>query len=67
MVVHEGDVVDAEGEPVGLALHHAARMLVRVGAQVLVSETAASASPLPQGIRLVDGGTHRLRDLPRTL
>jgi class 3 adenylate cyclase len=25
MVVHEGDVVDADGEPVGLAVHHAAR------------------------------------------
>jgi predicted ATPase len=69
MVVHEGDVVEADGEPVGLAVHHAARMLVRAGAaQVLVSETAAaSASPLPQGIRLVDGGTHRLRDLPRPI
>jgi predicted ATPase len=67
MVVHEGDVVDVAGEPVGLAVHHAARMLGRAGAaQLLVSEAAAtSARPLPAGVHLVDAGTHRLRDLPR--
>lgn len=69
MVVHEGAVIDADGEPVGLAVHHAARMLARAGAaQVLVSETAAaSVGLLPHGIRLVDGGTHRLRDLSRPI
>jgi class 3 adenylate cyclase/tetratricopeptide (TPR) repeat protein len=66
MVVHHGDVIDLAGEPVGLALHHAARMLSCAGAgDVIVSSDAAPLVTPADGVELVDAGTHRLRDLPR--
>jgi predicted ATPase/DNA-binding SARP family transcriptional activator len=67
MVVHIGDVLVAGGEPIGLAVHHAARMLACGGpGQVLVSaDAAASANPMRAGIGLEDAGTHRLPDLSR--
>jgi predicted ATPase/class 3 adenylate cyclase len=66
MLVHHGEVVDLAGEPVGLALHHAARMLSCAGAgDVLVSTEAAQLVSPADGVELVDAGTHRLRDLPR--
>jgi class 3 adenylate cyclase len=68
MGVHVGDVYEVDGEPVGLPIHHGARIMAaaRPG-QVLVSAVAAAAAGdrdrrPPAGVALADAGWHELRD-----
>lgn len=66
MGVHVGEIVEVDGEPVGLAVHHGARVMAaaRPG-QVLVSPDAAAAAGAGgdgAGATVVDAGWHVLRD-----
>lgn len=77
MGVHVGEIVEVDGEPVGLAVHHGARVMAaaRPG-QVLVSPDAAAAVGATGGapaegratvgdgaaVAVVDAGWHVLRD-----
>jgi len=69
MGLHTGDVYDVDGEPVGLAVNHGARVMAAAGAgQILVSPAAAAALGLVgavldvDGIVVADAGWHTLRD-----
>lgn len=69
MALHTGDVRQSpeDGEYHGLVLHHASRMLTAAhGGQILVSDVTASLlqGSLEDGLRLVDLGIYRLRDIP---
>jgi class 3 adenylate cyclase len=67
MGVHAGEIYDLDGEPVGLAVNHGARvMAAAVAGQVLVSDVVADAVARA-GRRahtpvLADAGWHDLRD-----
>jgi class 3 adenylate cyclase len=67
MGVHAGEIYDLDGEPVGLAVNHGARvMAAAVAGQVLVSDIVADAVARA-GRRadtpvLTDAGWHDLRD-----
>ena len=66
--LHTGEGRLSGGDYVGLDVHRAARIAAAGhGGQALVSETTAAlaGSSLPAGVRLVDLGMHRLKDLPR--
>lgn len=69
MALHTGDVEHTDGEIrqcQGTVFHYATRMLTAAhGGQVLVSEATASLAPVAgeAGIRLVDLGVFRLRDV----
>ncbi|MBI2299067.1 MAG: tetratricopeptide repeat protein [Armatimonadetes bacterium] len=66
MALHTGDVDVKEGEYQGLVLHRASRMLTAGhGGQILVSEATAALlrRDLADGLRLVDLGVYRLRDV----
>jgi predicted ATPase/class 3 adenylate cyclase len=66
--LHSGDGRLSGGDYVGLDVHRAARIgAAGHGGQVLLSESTVSLarSNLPEGVRLVDLGDHRLKDLPR--
>ncbi|HLX35101.1 MAG TPA: adenylate/guanylate cyclase domain-containing protein [Candidatus Limnocylindrales bacterium] len=68
MGLHTGDGRLSGGDYVGLDVHRAARIgAAGHGGQVLLSETTASlaGASLPAGVRLVDLGLHRLKDMPR--
>jgi predicted ATPase/DNA-binding SARP family transcriptional activator len=69
MSLHTGDVIPSgeEGQYRGIAMQHATRMLTAArGGQILASDSTASlASGLKEvGIRFVDLGVWRLRDVP---
>jgi predicted ATPase/DNA-binding SARP family transcriptional activator/Tfp pilus assembly protein PilF len=71
MALHTGDVRQSseDGQYQGIALHHASRMLTAAhGGQTLVSDATASLAQgaSEAGIRLVDLGVYRLRDVPET-
>jgi predicted ATPase/DNA-binding SARP family transcriptional activator len=66
MALHTGEVKLEEGEYHGLALHRASRILTAAhGGQVVGSESFASMvrRDLPAGVRLIDLGIYRLRDV----
>lgn len=67
--VHRGDVelID-NADYVGLAVHEAARLAdAGHGGQLLVTDSVlAENDDLPPGASLLDLGTHRLRDFPRS-
>jgi class 3 adenylate cyclase len=66
IALHTGEVELKDGEYHGLVLHHAQRMLVTGhGGQILCSEATASLlrRDLESGVRLVDLGMYRLRDV----
>lgn len=69
MGLHTGDVYDLDGEPVGLAVNHGARVMAAAGAgQILVSPAAVAALGLAgpvvdvDGIVVADAGWHTMRD-----
>jgi predicted ATPase/DNA-binding SARP family transcriptional activator/class 3 adenylate cyclase len=71
MALHTGDVQLRDGEYYGLTLHRASRVLLAAhGGQILCSEATAGlirpgeAWAAEPGVRLVDLGVYRLRDLP---
>src|SRR5262249_12057804 len=77
MALHTGEVEREKGDYHALVLHHASRMLVAAhGGQIVCSEITASLwrrGPAAHemggwggepGVRLVDLGLYRLRDLP---
>ncbi len=63
--IHTGHAVERNGDYYGLAVSSAARIAdAGHGGQVLVSTATASLlAPLPDGFRLIDLGTHQLKDL----
>ena len=66
--VHTGESVERDGDYFGPEVNRAARLrAVASGAEVLVSESTARlvADRLPSGMRLVEVGEIRLRDLDR--
>jgi len=66
--LHTGEGRRSGGDYVGMDVHRAARIAAAGhGGQVLVSETTVSlaGASLPDGVRLVDLGMHRLKDMPR--
>jgi class 3 adenylate cyclase len=67
MGVHAGEVYDLDGEPVGLAINHGARIMSAAAAgQVLVSDIVADAVARAgrpaDAPALADAGWHDLRD-----
>jgi class 3 adenylate cyclase len=70
MGVHVGDVYEIDGEPVGLAIHHGARIMAAAHpGQIMVSPEAADAAEVAGvvghkrgGLALADAGWHELRD-----
>lgn len=68
MGVHTGDVVEVDGEPVGLVINHGARVMAAACAgQVMVSAAAAEAgaragAPRSGDVTIADAGWHTLRD-----
>ena len=76
MGVHEGEVYEVGGEPVGLVINQGARIMAAAQAgQIMVSPEAAGAAEvaevagrpaadLPGAPRFVDAGWHELRDHP---
>jgi predicted ATPase/class 3 adenylate cyclase len=68
MAVHSGTAESREGDFFGQALNRDARILaIGHGGQVLLSAaaTALARDRLPDGVELIDLGSHRLRDLDR--
>ena len=68
MGIHVGRAVERDGDYFGPTLNRAARLMaVGHGGQVLLSDAAGALarSELPEGVALVDLGTHQLRDLTR--
>jgi predicted ATPase/class 3 adenylate cyclase len=66
--VHTGESVERDGDFLGPAVNRAARLrAVARGGEVVVSESTAQlvADRLPAGVRLVELGEVRLRDLDR--
>jgi class 3 adenylate cyclase len=67
MGVHAGEVTEIEGEPVGLAINHGARIMgVARAGQVVVSDAVVAAldagdEPKPD-LALADAGCHSVRD-----
>lgn len=67
MALHTGDVGLQKGGYRGPALRHATRLLTATnGGQILVSEATAALvrREVGEGLRLVDLGVYRLRDVP---
>jgi predicted ATPase/DNA-binding SARP family transcriptional activator len=66
MALHTGDVQPQDGDYHGLVLHHAQRVLLTAhGGQIVCSEGTATLvrRELEPGVRLVDLGVYRLRDV----
>ncbi len=64
--LNAGEAASVGGSLLGLAINRAARIsAVAHGGQVLISEAVRGLAPseLPGGARLIDLGSHRLRDL----
>jgi predicted ATPase/class 3 adenylate cyclase len=64
--LHTGEPMQAEGLYAGLDVHHAARVMGAAhGGQTLLSARTAELveGELPRGVRLLDLGQHRLKDL----
>ena len=67
MALHTGDVEYKDGDYHGLVLHRASRILTAAhGGQILVAEPTAALvrRDLEEGVRLMDLGVYRLRDVP---
>ncbi len=67
MALHTGDVEYKNGDYHGLVLPRASRILTAAhGGQILVAEPTAALvrRDLEEGVRLVDLGVYRLRDVP---
>ena len=68
MGMHVGDAFEIDGEPVGLVVHHGARIMAAAHpGQVMVSTAAAEAAdrdgaPEPGTYAVADAGWHTLRD-----
>jgi len=65
--LHTGEPVDLPEGLVGMDVHRAARIAASGhGGQIVISDAtrALVAGALPSGIRIVDLGPHRLKDLP---
>ncbi len=62
--VHVGEVTDNEGDLVGLAVHHAARLAATAhGGQIVVSDAVrAMVQDLPDDVDVVELGVHRVRN-----
>ncbi len=72
MGLHTGEALSGETGYVGIDVHRAARISAAGhGGQILLSQTARDLvrEDLPEGVRLLDLGEHRLKDLanPRRL
>ncbi|HTN80480.1 MAG TPA: adenylate/guanylate cyclase domain-containing protein, partial [Acidimicrobiales bacterium] len=68
MGIHVGRAVERDDDYFGPTLNRTARLMaVGHGGQVLLSEAAGALarSTLPEGVALLDLGTHQLRDLTR--
>ncbi|NIS83051.1 MAG: hypothetical protein GTO14_23265 [Anaerolineales bacterium] len=68
MGLHTGEPWSAEEGYVGMDVHRAARIAhVGHGGQVLLSETTTALilDDLPEGVSILDLGSHLLKDLPR--
>jgi predicted ATPase/class 3 adenylate cyclase len=65
MGLHVGEIYEDDGDVVGLAIHHAARIANAAhGGQIVVSEAVQRVvSSLPDGATLRSLGQHRLRDV----
>jgi predicted ATPase/class 3 adenylate cyclase len=66
MALHTGAAEERDGDYYGPALNRAARLLASGrGGQILLTEVVAGLvrEALPDGVRLLDLGRHRLRDL----
>ena len=66
MALHTGAAEERDGDYYGPPLNRAARLLATGhGGQVLLSEATAGLvrDALPDGVRLLDLGRHRLKDL----
>lgn len=68
MSLHVGDAFEIDGEPVGLVIHHGARIMAAAHpGQVMASTAAAEAADRdgltePGGYAVADAGWHELRD-----
>jgi predicted ATPase/class 3 adenylate cyclase len=65
--MHTGEPLEADGLYAGLDVHRAARIMGAAhGGQALLSQSTveALADALPDGVELLELGTHRLKDLP---
>jgi predicted ATPase/class 3 adenylate cyclase len=68
MGLHSGEGRLSGDDYVGIDVHRAARIAAAAhGGQVLISESTAAliGSSLPDGVQLLDLGSHRLKDMPR--
>ena len=62
MGVHTGEAEERDGDYFGPPVNRAARLMSAThGGQVVVSEATASVLGVPDGVRLVDLGSHRLK------
>jgi predicted ATPase/DNA-binding SARP family transcriptional activator len=67
MALHSGEVEPAGGDYHHLTIHRASRLLaITPGGQILCSEACRGllGEGLPEGVRLVECGVYRLRDIP---
>jgi len=70
MGLHTGEPLVAATGYVGIGVHEAARICAAAhGGQIVLSGTTERLvePDLPEGVRLLDLGDHRLKDVPRTL
>jgi predicted ATPase/class 3 adenylate cyclase len=68
VAVHTGEATQREGDYYGAAVNRCARLRAAAhGGQILLSGATREAvhASLPEGVSLLDLGTHRLRDLAR--
>ncbi|MEQ1874053.1 MAG: NB-ARC domain-containing protein [Ilumatobacteraceae bacterium] len=65
MGLHLGEVDDTDEGPVGLAIHHAARIATAGhGAQIVLSDNVRTAAgSLPTGAAVIELGSYRVRDV----
>jgi predicted ATPase/class 3 adenylate cyclase len=67
MGIHVGEVSEVDGEPIGLAIHHAARVSTAAhGGQVILTEHARRDlldAGAPRDVSFLDLGEHVIRDI----